>query len=310
MPPPASTARRCSRRSQRAVRWHYQWVVVHDFLPRIIGEDGVNAVLRRETRTGPKPGGGTQQISVEVPHLELYKPKSHAFIPVEFSVAAYRFGHSMVRPIYRINSKIPRQPVFSGNVSPDNTENLNGFRPLPPDWGFEWKFFFELGGNPPDKPMQKAYRIDQQLVGPLGKLPPAVAVNPSSLAQRNLRRGLTMGLPSGQAVAHALGIPPLPDDALRVGPHDEAQTPLTQFGDEFRGSAPLWYYILREAEFYYEGNQLGPVGSRIVGEVFIGLLANDKQSYLHSAPDWTPEMAGANGRFDMPQLIRIATNNE
>jgi hypothetical protein len=296
--------------TQRAVRWHYQWVVAHDFLPRILGQDVIDSVLRRVDRIVPKPGGGSERKTVEIPHLEFYRPKTHAFIPVEFSVAAYRFGHSMVRPIYRFNSKIDRKPIFSGNFAPNNLDNLNGFRPLPPEWGFEWKFFFELGGNPAGQPMQKAYRIDQQLVGPLGKLPPAVAANPSSLAERNLLRGRSMGLPSGQAVAGALGIPPLPDDALRVGQHDEVQRPLTDFGDDFRGNAPLWFYILREAEFYFEGNQLGPVGARIVAEVFIGLLAHDRQSYLHSAPGWTPELADGTGRFDMPQLIRFATNNE
>jgi len=101
-------------------------------------------------------------------------------MPVEFSVGAYRFGHSMIRPIYRFNSAFGRVPIFSEDQSPGSTSNLNGFRPLPRDCGFEWEFYFELGGNPPNMPMQKAYRIDQQLVNPLGHLPPAVAVNPGA----------------------------------------------------------------------------------------------------------------------------------
>src|SRR5207247_4729980 len=75
-------------------------------------------------------------------------------------------------------------PVFSANFDPANLENLNGFRPLPPEWGFEWKFFFELGGNPSGKPMQKAYRIDQQLVNPLGNLPPRSEEHTSELQSR------------------------------------------------------------------------------------------------------------------------------
>ena len=227
-------------------------------------------------------------------------------MPVEFSVAAYRFGHSMIRPIYRFNSKIPRVPIFSANLAPTNLENLNGFRPLPPEWGFEWQFFFELGGNSANQPMQKAYRIDQQLVNPLGNLPPAVATNPSSLAQRNLLRGLRLGLPSGQTVARAMDVHPLADSDLRVGPRDEAQRPLTDFGSDFRGNAPLWYYILREAEVFHDGNQLGPVGGRIVAEVFVGILDNDRLSYQSVDPLWKPELATANGTFGMAELIKFA----
>ena len=123
-----------------------------------------------------EPGGKKRKVKVREPKLRFYHPKNNAFMPVEFSVGAYRFGHSMIRPIYRFNSVIGRVPIFSDDLSPGNTSNLNGFRPLPPEWGFEWQFFFELGGNPASMPMQKAYRIDQQLVNPLGHLPPAVAV--------------------------------------------------------------------------------------------------------------------------------------
>jgi len=156
--------------------------------------------------------------------------------------------------------------------------------------------------------MQKAYRIDQQLVNPLGSLPPAVAVSPSSLAQRNLLRGLRLGLPSGQSVARAMGMTPLPDSHLRVGPRDEPQKPLTDFGAEFRHNAPLWYYVLREAEVLHDGNQLGPVGGRIVAEVFVGILAADRLSYQSVNPSWTPELANAAGRFGMPELIAFAVS--
>ena len=154
--------------------------------------------------------------------------------------------------------------------------------------------------------MQKAYRIDQQLVNPLGHLPPAVAVNPGVLAQRNLLRGLRLGLPSGQTIARAMHMHPIPDADLRVGPHDEEQKPLTDFGSDFRQNAPLWYYVLREAELFHEGNQLGPVGGRIVAEVFVGILCEDKLSYQSVDPAWTPELANAQGTFTMPDLIRFA----
>jgi hypothetical protein len=230
------------KETQRRVRWHYQWVVIHDFL----------------------------------------------------------------RPIYRFNSIQKRVPVFSDDFSPDTRENLNGFRPLPPECGFEWQFYFDIGGNPAGMPVQKAYRIDQQLVNPLGHLPPPVAVDPGVLAQRNLLRGLRLGLPSGQTVARAMHVHPISDADLRVGPHGGTQTPLTDLGSDFKNNAPLWYYVLREAEVFHEGNQLGPVGGRIVAETFIGILSEDKLSYQSVDPAWTPDLANASGRFEMADLIRFA----
>jgi hypothetical protein len=293
------------KETQRRVRWHYQWVVIHDFLARIVGQEMVDTVfpLEHEHRWGSDRK--RHKIEMREPKLKFYRPRNNAFMPVEFSVAAYRFGHSMVRPIYRFNSVIPRVPVFSANFDPNNLENLNGFRPLPSEWGFEWQFFFELGGNAPAQPMQKAYRIDQQLVSPLGALPPAIASSPSSLAERNLIRGLRLGLPSGQSVAKAMDIDPLRDDDLRVGAEDE-QIPITDLGIDFRHNAPLWYYILREAELFHEGNQLGPVGGRIVAEVFVGILDNDSMSYQSVDPSWKPELANAHGTFGMVDLIRFA----
>jgi hypothetical protein len=293
------------RETQRRVRWHYQWAVVHDFLPRIVGQEMVDDVFPPvsddDDDEGRGPGGPRR------PKLEFYTPRNNSYMPVEFSGAAYRFGHSMVRPIYRFNSIIPRVPVFSGNFDPANLENLNGFRPLPKEWGFEWKFFFELGGNQPTQPMQKAYRIDQQLVNPLGSLPPAIATNPPSLSERNLLRGLRLGLPSGQSIARAMDETPIRDKDLLVGPRDDAtRESIVDIARDFAGNAPLWYYILREAELLHDGNQLGPVGGRIVAEVFVGILARDPASYQSVNPSWTPELTGPGGRFGMPELINFA----
>jgi hypothetical protein len=291
------------REAQRRVRWHYQWAVIHDFLPRIAGQEMVDEVFPRVSDDDDTGG----QAGEREPELRFYRPKNDSYMPVEFSGAAYRFGHSMVRPIYRFNSKIPRVPVFSGNFDPANLENLNGFRPLPKEWGFEWQYFFELGGNPPNQPMQKAYRIDQQLVNPLGSLPPAIAANPPSLAARNLLRGMRLGLPSGQSVARAMGETPIADKDLLVGPRGAANRPsVVDVSPEFKGNAPLWYYILREAEMLHDGNQLGPVGGRIVAEVFVGILCRDPASYQNVDPSWTPDLAGPGGRFGMPELISFA----
>jgi Animal haem peroxidase len=267
------------RRAQRMVRWHYQWVVVHDFLERIAGRTLVNQLM---------PAGATAD---EVRgNLEFYQWQQQPFIPVEFSVAAYRFGHSMVRFEYEFNDVVPITPIFSDSRDP--LANLNGFRPLPDQWGFLWDRFFQIGQREP----QRARKIDSRLARPLGTLPRSVARTQRSLAVRNLLRGRAFGLPSGQDVARRMSITPLTDAQLGIG----------NVSAEFAGKAPLWFYILKEAE-RGGGRRLGPVGARIVAEVLIGLLAGDPQSFLRQEPGFRPRAPFARrGRFGMAELLRFA----
>lgn len=290
---------------QRMVRWHYQWVVLHDFLPTIIGRDLLASIL-----------GGVKQGETPTampPQLRFFKPQKEAFIPVEFSVAAYRFGHSMVRPIYRLNQTVERLPIFNGAES-----SLAGFHAFPSNFGIDWRLFFKMGDAPPlgPKRVQPAYKIDTSVVGPLGNLPPSVAHDPSSLPQRNLLRGWRMQLPSGQSVARAMGIHPIADENLKVGKAtegDSATNPrLTDISRHFAHNAPLWYYVLAEAQQQFENNEtpihLGPVGGRIVGEVFVGLMLADSHSYLRQHPHFRPlpELLSPEGEFKMADLLRAA----
>ena len=292
------------KETQRRVRWHYQWVVVHDFLPRIVDGDlgdgaraatGVVADILA-ARSYVVAGAGGEQVSICRPRLLFYQPRRQPYLPVEFSAAAYRYGHSMIRPSYFFNDFVKnhtgnaRTPIFSADPNP--LANLNGFRPLPDNWGFQWKYFFDLE---PGGTAQRSYEIDSKLVHPLESLPPTVAENPANLAHRNLLRGLRLGLPSGQSVARAMGITPL--SAADLG--------LDQIAAEYAHDAPLWFYLLKEAELLGNSRQLGPAGGRIVAEVLIGLLAGDPLSYLSVAPAWTPELAEG-GRFGMPELLRFA----
>ncbi len=292
---------------QRLVRWHYQWVVLHDFLPTIIGRPMLESILPNLARK--------TSIHQDKPDLRFFHPRREPFMPVEFSVAAYRFGHSMVRPIYRLNTTLPdRQVIFS--LDP-NVPNLTGFREFPANWAIEWNLFFNFGPAPPHgkQRRQPAYKIDTSLVNPLGSLPPSIASQISSLAERNLLRGLRMGLPSGQDVATKMGVPVIPDDRLRVGKATEADTPtnvhLTDISPKFRSHAPLWYYILAEAQQEFVNNKtpirLGPVGGRIVGEVFVGLLLGDRHSFLSQNPLWKPiPEFTKDGKFGMAELIAQA----
>lgn len=289
------------KEAQRRVRWHYQWVVVHDFLPRIIdGDPGdgstrgrgvVDDILRPDSyATGDS---GTARLLRA--HFRFYHWHDQPFLPVEFSAAAYRFGHSMVRPSYFINDLVRQQngnvriPLFS--ASDDPLANLNGFRPLPQSWGFQWKYFFDVE---PGFASQRSYKIDTRLTAPLGALPALPDL--ANLALRNLLRGLRLGLPSGQNVARAMGIPPLSDADLGLGGRG---------APDFDGDAPLWFYVLREAELLAGAQHLGPVGGRIVAEILLGLLSGDPLSWLNVEPNWQPHLA-QDGRFGMPELIRFA----
>jgi hypothetical protein len=288
------------KETQRRVRWHYQWVVVHDYLPRIIdGDPGdgrtkdsgvINDILRPDNYV---TSGGTGNLLR--PNLRFYHWHEQPYLPVEFSVAAFRFGHSMVRPSYFINDFVKQQNnnarILIFSESEDPLANLNGFRPLPNNWGFQWKYFFDLD---PLFPAQRSYKIDTMLSMPLGALPgqPGMA----NLAQRNLVRALRLDLPSGQNVARAMGIQPLSDADLGLG---------RRGAPDFDGDAPLWFYVLREAELLAGSRHLGPVGGRIVAEVLIGLLKGDPLSWLNIEPDWQPPLA-KNGKFGMPELIRFA----
>lgn len=301
---------------QRQVRWHYQWVILNDFLPTIVGEDMVKSIL---------PHWKTKKTIFELgPNIRFYKFRNQPFIPVEFSVAAYRFGHSMVRPQYRLNTTLLTQGPekdgrFSIFTSTYTDEGLNGFREFPREWAIDWSLYFNMGNNPPKlgiRRVQPAYKIDTSLVDPLRKLPGTEASSPPSLAERNLLRGLRLNLPSGQDVARAMGITPIADNKLRVGKatkEDSKDNPqITEFGSSFQGKAPLWFYILAEAQQAFKNDKtpllLGLVGGRIVAEVFIGLLLGDSHSFLSRDPLWTPkkEFLNKDKNFGMADLIKQA----
>jgi len=245
-------------------------------------------------------------------------------MPVEFSAAAYRYGHSMVRPSYHFNHGVrarlegasPDPNRRGGNRIPILAaagESLLGRRPMPFAWAFDWDFFF-FGQN--SKLTQPSYRIDTQLSDPLDNLKALGLVDDDveSLAVRNLRRGAQLGLPSGEAVATFMGIKPLSADQL----YEQGKARKVEIGESTRkrleGRTPLWYYILREAEYHNEGKHLGPVGGRLVGEVLVGLMFQDQHSFLNVAPGWSPwdEVPGrpVDDRtkrmgWGMPQLIEV-----
>jgi hypothetical protein len=258
--------------------WHYQWLLVNEHLPQIVGQAMVDDVLAHGNR--------------------IYRPpRGDAFMPIEFGAASYRFGHSMVRPSYRANftsgtgdSTSPTadpffalvfdqtEPDFSDPVSYDRDDLLGGF-PAPRRY-IGWQTFFDLG----DGQVKNNKKIDTTISSVLFTLPvPAIAPHtqtaPVVLPQRNLLRQLTWGLPSGQQIAKAMGVA-----ALGPGELSDIAGVYAPFGT----STPLWYYILAEAKTTTDGLNLGPVGGRIVAETLVGLLRADPTSYLSAFPRFRP----------------------
>ncbi|WP_348789019.1 heme peroxidase family protein [Leifsonia sp. NPDC080035] len=307
------------KHAQRLVRWHYQWAVVHDYLPRLVGADVVADILPDEGYlTSP-----ATHVSQQRPKLRFYHYRKSPFMPLEFSVAAYRFGHSIVRPSYFINGTArpdpaidgaQRIPIFTPDMSHDRG-GLNGFKTLPAFWGVDWTFLLPriTGSDPADATLpQPSYKLDAEIATPLRALPASVAapelVTPAggadlaqSLAIRNLLRGKRLGLPSGEDVSRAMGIEPLTPTQVFDGVH-LAETTV----DDLSGRTPLWYYILKESEVRAAGECLGPVGGRIVAEVLIGLLAGDHLSYLSVEPNWRPSLGPVEGEFTLSDVVNLA----
>jgi len=293
---------------QQLVRFHYQYVILNDFLPRIVHSSVLDSL---------KSNGRYDRDN-----LEFFHWKNDPFMPVEFSVAAYRFGHSMVRPGYRLNDEV-LLPI----VSPDGRDSLTGFQAMEKNRGIDWGRFINVDvrkydGSDADKKrrLQFAYRIDTSLVNPLALLPPSIAHDPASLAQRNLERGWRLGLPSGQSVARAMGITPLKDEEILIGQAvDEPEKPLGDMTIQpkvFAKNCPLWTYILAEAMQHMEDvtipveekvlvktPRLGPVGGRIVAEVFLGLMFGDRHSMLSIEPEWKP---ASGAQYALKDLVGYA----
>jgi hypothetical protein len=283
-------------RAQQLTRWHYQAIVVQDFLRRV----ALSSVVEDVLAAGPNPVIGADG-----------KP----FMPLEHSVAAYRFGHSMVRATYDHNENFgrnadgtednpPNRATFFQEFQFTGNNVIQGagagpgefaFNTLPDNWPADWKRFTD--GDQPDR---FARKIDTHLAPPLKDLTndgntdengtPLTDVRVirilKRLAVRNLLRGYRLAIPTGQAVAAALGVTPLTEAQLLQG--DQGVADALVDGD-FLDNTPLWFYVLKEAEVTQNGEHLGEVGSHIVCTTLIGQIKADPGSYLNKAGGpWSP----------------------
>jgi len=253
--------------AQKLARWHYQWVILHEFLPHMCGKAMVSRIL----------GNGRQ----------FYCPsaKDLPFIPIEFAVAAYRFGHSMIPQRVQIQKNGSSLEVFGRTLG-------RGFTPLDnTDAVVDWH---ELTETEENRVVQMAEKLDRALASDLLDLP-FIQTGESSLATRNLLRGQAFMLPSGEQVARAMG-----RDETEVEQVSDAAQSIASDVDLSSGT-PLWFYLLVEAEqigreqeenVFQEGEGLGPVGARIVGETIVGLIELDPRSFLARDRSWNPVSDG------------------
>lgn len=281
-------------RAQEIVRWHYQWIVVREFLPKVAGRRIADDVL--------SPADAGTAPTVDRRH---FKWEREPFVPLEFSGAAYRFGHSMVRPEYGVK-RLPRPAVgvLPIAIFPD----LAGSGWLREPFVIDWERFFTLPEAARDpRQVQFSMRIDTSIAGPLFELPDGAG----ALPRLNLERGRRLELPSGQDVACAMHEQALTGEQLQLAALDGVDDRVLE---ELSCATPLWYYVLCEAAQEHDaegpdsaGRHLGPVGGRIVAEVLAGLLEGDAGSFLNRRPAWEPGELGTSptGSFGMADLVRF-----
>jgi hypothetical protein len=280
------------RGARRLLRQHYQHIVLHDFLKRIADPQVVDETIEQN---------------------RVYAPRGdRLFMPLEFSVAAYRLGHSMVRASYDFNVNFPAATFDLLFTFTAMGGQLGGDATLPERWIIEWENFVDAG-----VPFARTRGIDTRLVEPLFELPDLqgrpLPDDRGRLAVRNLLRGYLLRLPTGQAVARELrqrlqgvrDIPVLTEQQIMATATD-GQAQVLRDAEFLQRKTPLWFYILAEAAALGNGRRLGPVGSTIVAEVLVGLVRRSEGSIL-SAAGWQPTLPSARaGTFTLTDLLKFA----
>jgi hypothetical protein len=309
---PAATpaAQRFAQARELAVK-HYQWMLRTDYLPRICAPGVVNDVFnngRKAFETGAAP--------TDVPTM-----------PIEFSVAAFRLGHSMIRRAYNWNARFPGREgtldflfLFSAT---SGDPALGGEMRLPSNWIADFRRLYDFKGDAGRADLaapgglNKAMRIDTLLVNPLKNLPkgsfggPAVPFDDprANLAFRNLARARMVRLATGQQMARFLrgrgvNLTRLTKSQLRKGKNGATLDGLTQTQRQaLLTDTPLWFYMLREAEL--NNGRLKGVGARIVAETFHRAIEGSSASIVRD-PAWRPTLGPNANTFRMVDLLLFA----
>jgi hypothetical protein len=269
--------------AKRLTQWHYQWVVVNDYLPHVVGQDRVDRFLN-----------GTKVTT------EFYQPgdPDAPMTPTEFSTAIFRYGHSQVRDSYEMNDLSEDAPIKVFDLTP-GAEDLRGRQHVNERTHIDWSEFFEIDGAQEfegNLSRQFDTKISESLFNLPSGAPGVPGLGTNILGQRNLIRAKHYGLPSGQDVARAMGIPVLTNKQLGLS----AKT-----YPDFNGEAPLWFYMLAESKITENGARLGPVGGRVIAEVFLTQIAIDPDSYLNARRPFTPSVEHE-GAFTIGDFLTFA----
>lgn len=280
-------------RAQKLVRWTYQWLVWNDFVPKF------------------------RPQSIEQQKLEKVLTKQAFYLPLEFVLAGFRFGHSMVQGNYALNCHHKFKDDTAENTSVDLKSLINPSKEtaerLAEENAIDWRQFFAGSGVP-----IFASKIDTHINPALGELPSGTFrafAKPGgrgeanqSLPYRTLVRGARACLASGQQVASQLRkkaqtIPDISGDLEKDEYLKEAK--LTE-------NTPLWYYILKEAEVRSpEVDALGPLGYHLIEDTIAAVLQNDSDSFVFQGNDWKPpRWILPEGSQSMSALIEFAQANE
>jgi hypothetical protein len=287
---------------------HYQWMIRHDYLPRICRAAVLNDVFnngRKAFEVGANP--------TDVPTM-----------PIEFSVAAFRLGHSMIRRAYNWNVNFDNGAgtldfLFTFSALGGN---LGGNQKLASNWIADWRRLYDFteAGRAdlavPAAKFNRAMRIDTSMVAPLQDLPAGAiggALPPNdpgtNLAFRNLTRAHMVRLATGQQMVSFLkgkgvNVTPLTKAQIRDGANGADLAGLTtKQRQAVLTNTPLWFYILREAEL--NGGKLTGVGGRIVAETFHRAIEGSAHSILRD-PTWRPSFGPDSNTFRMVDLMLFA----
>jgi len=277
---------------------HYQWIILNDYLPRIIKKSVLNDVLT----------GGRQ----------FYFPKPETpFIPLEFSVAAFRSGHSMIRNSYNWNrifndDQLPLEATLRELTKFTGRGGLDGKNNLVSDWLINWNWFYETSSKSEGLKFNFALEINTKIARLLGFLPdhtgkPAKTFDRStSLPALDLYRTRALGLPSGQMVAKII----LGTEERILKPEQIATLLSANLKYVFSKETPLWFYLLAEAEIEEHGQTLGEVGSRIIAETFVELIKLSEPSIFKDGFQPNPDFYLGEKEFGMRQMLRFVAETE
>jgi hypothetical protein len=314
LPAGLTDAQRFAQARELVVK-HYQWMIRTDFLPRICAAAVVNDVFTNGRRAFEVAAAPT-----DVPTM-----------PIEFSVAAYRLGHSMIRAAYQWNKNFNDDTGVPGTLDllfefSGLSGTLGGGEQLPSNWiaDFRRLYDFNEAGRAdlvvPAAKFNRARRIDTRLVNPLRTLPqqtigppPVPASDPTrNLAFRNLTRARMVRLATGQQMATFLKskgvtLTTLTKAQIRTGNNGAVLDTLTAIQrDTMLTTTPLWFYLLREAEL--NNGKLKGVGARIVAETFHRAMEGSEFSIVRD-PAFQPSLGPNTSTFRMVDLLLFAANN-